>query len=252
MKPTDPLFKWFSTALVASAMSLPALRAHAAPLLLDDFTASSPAFSTTVTGTNTAFSRDFTPTVSGGVRESTYHLYTNPGNSSVDVSVGGGSAAVSAGTGALGELLFFYGAFTRPTGNPTIGGPLMGLDLSAYNAIQFNFISVNQALNINYELYSSNPGAGLYYNSAGVNVAPGSPGSALSVLIPFSASAFDFSQVDGVTLLIDRSGSSLGNAYELDSVRFVTAAVPEPQTWALLLAGVMAMAVVMRQIRTER
>lgn len=249
MKPTDPLFKWFSTALVAGILMLPALRAQAAPKLLDDFTGPSPAYTTTVTGTNSDQTRDFTPTVPGGVRENTYNLYSNPSSSSVDVSIGDGSVAVSAGPGALGELLLAYGAFTRPIPeDPTIGGPLLGLDLSAYNAIQFNFISVGKPLNINYVLYTSDPGAGLYYNSAGINVGPSSPSAALSVTIPFAASAFNFSKVDGVFLEIDRSGSSVGNAYELDSVRFVTASVPEPQTWALLLAGGLAMVVVMRRM----
>lgn len=249
MKPTDPLFKWLSTALVAGVLTLPAQRAQAAPKLLDDFTAPSPAYTSTVTGTNTDATRDFTPTVPGGVRENTYNLYSNPGSSSVDLRIGDGSVAVSAGPGALGELLLAYGAFTRPfVEDPTIGGPLLGLDLSAYNAIQFNFISVDKPLNINYVLYTSDPGAGLYYNSAGINIAPSSPGAALSVTIPFAASAFNFSKVDGVFLEIDRSGFSTGNAYELDSVRFVTASVPEPQTWALLLAGGLAMWVVMRRM----
>jgi len=237
-----PSFAATVAAVLATSLQLWAPAAQAASVLIDDFSAPSPAFSATVTGTNTVLQRDFTATVPGGVREVVYNLYSNAQGGSVGLSVGDGSVAVSAGKDALGELLFSYGGFTRPTGDVNVGGPNLGWDLSGYNAIELDFGAVDQVLNINYTLYTAAPGSGLFYNSAGVNAAPGTPGGPLTVLIPFSGTAFNFNQVDGVFFEIDRSGSARGNRYVLNSAHFVTMPVPEPQTAFLCLTGLAALA----------
>jgi len=226
-------------ALLMGAASLFSPAAQAASVLIDDFSAPSPAGSATATGNDSVLLRDFTTTVPGGVREVTYNLYRNPANSHVDVSVGGGSVQVAAGAGALGELLFAYGAFTRPTGDVNVGGPLLAWDLSGYDAIELDFSSVDQALNIAYTLYSRNNGSGLFYNSTGINVAPAVPGGPVTAIIPFASTAFNFHEVDGVFFEIDRSGSATGNRYTLDSARFVTMPVPEPQSAVLMGVGML-------------
>jgi hypothetical protein len=236
-----------AAALLATPVLLCAPAAQAASLLIDDFSAPSPAFTATVTGNNTLLQRDFTATVPGGVREVIYNLYTNPQGSSVAVSVGDGSVSVSAGEGALGESVFYYGGFTRPTGDINVGGPNLGLDLTGYNAIELDFASVAQALNINYTLYTANAGGGLPYNGAGINVAPATAGGPVTVIIPFASTAFNFSQVDGVAFLIDRSGSATGNKYVLSSAHFVTTTVPEASSVLMMLAGVGVLGAALRR-----
>jgi hypothetical protein len=238
-------------AVLALPLLLPAFGTQATEVLLDDFKITNPAFSHTATGTDSTTHLDFTPTVPGGVREVTYNLYSNPQGSEASWQVGEGVASVSAGEGALGEYLFSYGSFTRPTGDPLVGGPALGWDLSAYRGIELVFSAVDQALNINYTLHTFDPGSGLFYNGAGINAAPATPGGPMSVVIPFAATAFNFNQVDGVFFEIDRSGSSPGNHYVLDEVRFVTS-VPEPHSFWLMSVGLVGAGACVRRRRGAR
>ncbi len=77
---------------------------------------------------------------------------------------------------------------------------------------------------------------GLFYNTAGINAAPATPGGPMRVVIPFAATPFNFNQVDGVFFEIDRAGSATGNHCVLDEVRLVSA-VPEPHSIWLMAVG---------------
>jgi hypothetical protein len=226
-------------AVLGLALSAPLA---AAPLLLDDFSDPSPAVMTTITGTSSVTFVDF-GSMLGGVRETNYNLYSNPSLSSVVLTRGAGSVGINAGPDALGELLLSYGAFTRPTGDPSVPGPFLGQNLTPYDALELDFTSVDQPLNINVVYYTSAPLASscppcLYYSQSGVNIGPDAPGDPLTVLLSFNPDpAFNFGQVDGVVVLIDRSGDSRGNAYSLDSMEFVNVPVPEPGTGQLLQVG---------------
>ena len=231
---------------------------RAASLVLDDFSVPGAAVLQTPTGTGAQFfdrTFDTFAGVAGQVRESNYNLYSDPLSSGANVLLGGGIAAVVAGSEALGEFLFAYGAFTRPTGDPAIGGPLMGLDLTAFNSFRAEFSGVAQALNLNVVLYTSAPNllpdnTPLFYLQSGINIAPGAPGDPLTAdlflnALPIAA-YFNFSQVDGIVFLIDRSANSRGNAYALDTLLF-TQAVPEPSEWLLMLGGLALMMGVARR-----
>ena len=226
-------------AVLGLALSAPLA---AAPLLLDDFSDPSTAVMTTITGTNSVTFVDY-GSMLGGVREIDYNLYSNPSSSSVGLTRGAGSVGINAGPDALGELLLSYGAFTRPSGDPTIPGPLLMQDLTPYNALKLDFTSVNEPLNINVVYYTSAPLASscppcLYYSQSGVNIGPDMAGDPLSVVLSFDPTPlFDYGQVDGVIVLIDRSGDSRGNAYTLDNMEFVNVPVPEPGTGQLLQVG---------------
>ena len=237
--------------------------AHAVALVLDDFSSPEPAVTGTPTGTGAQFFERTFGTfagVSSQVREVNYNLFSDPLSSGVDTRLGSGSAGIDAGAGAHGEYLFRYGAFTRPD-DPNIGGPLMGLDLTAFNTFRAEFSAVEQGtLNLNVVLYTSAPymlpdNTPLYYLQSGINFGPDTAGGPmvadlfLNHLNPHAAPYapyFNFSQVDGIVFLIDRSGGSEGNAYTLDTLLFAQA-VPEPAEYMLMLAGLALLAGVARR-----
>jgi len=231
--------------------------AHAATLVLDTFDAPAPARSGVAYGAPGSASAlvdlvDFTATVPGGVRESVLNVYGNPLDSISALSVGDGRLSVAQGTGAIAETIVSYGAFTRPTGDPMVGGPLLGLDLSVYGGLQFDFSGAEDVLNVNVTYYTSaplDPLHPLYYSGAGVNVAPASSGAPLSFTLAFANDpTFNWTQVDGVVVLINRAGPTPSTSYTLGTLTFVTA-VPEPDAWALMAAGMAVLGLLARRRR---
>lgn len=214
----------FALCLVGASLSLLAGQAIAAPILVDSYTAPNAPHNAVRATVSTMFFRDFDASVVGGVREATYNVYTNPQRSPAALSLGRGQAGIAAGIGALGELVITYGAYTRPN-RPDEGGPLLNLDLSKHHAVELVFRGVEDALNLNVELYTSAPLDAknpVYYTLASLNAAPSAPGEPLVVRLPYNAGdGFNYGRVDGVTVLIDRSGSAKQNAYTLSEVRFV-------------------------------
>lgn len=197
---------------------------QAAPLVIDSFDTPTAPHTVARTNLKPMFFRDFGTTMVGGVRETTYHVYTNPGQAVAALAVGKGQISVAAGTGVLGEMLASWGAFTRPKGNDE-GGPLLGLDLSHQHRAELSFSGVEYGLNINVVLYTHaplNPDNPLYYTQAGLNVAPSAPGDPLTVTLAFNpADGFNYAQVDGIVLLVDRSGNATQNSYVLNQVQFL-------------------------------
>lgn len=177
-----------------------------------------------VTSQDNALLRDFVPSIPGGVRETWLHVYGNPLGSASVAAAGGGRLSVAQGTGATAETLVSYGAFTRPNG-PNVGGPLLGLDLSNFDGLQLDFLGSETGLNINVTYYTSaplDPAAPLYYAGSGINVAPSAPGAALSVKLEFASRAeFNWKQVDGIVVLINRSGPTPSTSYTLQRLAFV-------------------------------
>ena len=105
--------------------------AHATSLLLDSFDAPAPREFTVITTAGdfdtpgaTGEIQTATPFVPGGIRETFLHVYNNPLHSASVLQVGEGNLSVAQETGAMAETLINYGAFTRPTGDPSVGGPL--------------------------------------------------------------------------------------------------------------------------------
>lgn len=224
-----------------------------ASLVLDSFDAPAPKEFTVITAAgdfNTPGAvgeiQTSTPAVLGGIREAFLHVYNNPLNSASVLQVGEGNLSVAQGTGAMAETLITYGAFTRPTGDPAVGGPLLGLDLSDFNALQFDFAGVEDGLNVVVVFYTAaplDPLTPLYYSQSAMNIAPAVPGGPLSFTLGVSNNAaFNWDQVDGVVVEINRSGPIPSTSYTLNQLSFETVTpVPEPQTWALLLAGLSAL-----------
>lgn len=218
--------RWARLALCAAGtcLAMMASRAMAAPIVVDSYTAPNAPHNAVRATVSSMFFRDFDASMVGGVREATYNVYANPQRSPAALSLGRGQAGVGAGIGALGELVIAYGAYTRPN-HPNEGGPLLGLDLSTHHAVELVFRGVEYGLNLNVELYTGTPLDAknpVYYTLASLNVAPTSPGAPLVVRLPYNPTdGFNYAKVDGVVVLIDRSGSATQNAYTLSEVRFV-------------------------------
>lgn len=218
--------RWARLALCAAGtcLAMMASRAMAAPIVVDSYTAPNAPHNAVRATVSSMFFRDFDASMVGGVREATYNVYANPQRSPAALSLGRGQAGVGAGIGALGELVIAYGAYTRPN-HPNEGGPLLGLDLSTHHAVELVFRGVEYGLNLNVELYTGTPldaKSPVYYTLASLNAAPAAPGQPLVVRLPYNpTNGFNYAKVDGVVVLIDRSGSATQNAYTLSEVRFV-------------------------------
>ena len=162
--------------------------------------------------------------VPGGARDTTLTMYGNPLASVAALAVGGGRISTAQGTGVTAETSVAYGAFTRVGGNPTIAGPLLGLDLSGYKNLVLQFSGAEDVLNLNVVYYTAtplNPAAPLYYASAGVNISPSTSGAALTVDLPVANNpSFNWRRVDGIVVLINRSGPTPATSYTLDTLSF--------------------------------
>lgn len=222
-----------------------------AQLLIDDFDAPTVPSTSVSTGIGPRIFSDFAPSILGGVRTTTHNPYVNPLGSVAVVAAGGGSFSSADGVGAISEALIAYGAFANPAPGTGLGGPLLGLDLSGFDALRLEFAGVSDTLNLNFTFYTAapiNPSAPTFYTTSGINVAPSVPGGPLDVLLPFAPNPdFNFGQVDGIVVIINRSLGLVPNtAYTLDTV----SVVPEPSTVALCLGGLALLGWRLRRRRT--
>lgn len=216
--------------------------AGAAPLLIDGFDAPTSPRTSVLTAIGDTTLIDTTAAVLGGVRDTYHHLYVDPAAGGSSLSIGGGVLSMQQGAGARAEVLLQYGAFTRPGGNPVVSGPHLNLDLSGYDAFELLFDDGGIAQNIGVVMYTANPLDPLnplYYSTTAVNAAPLLPGGPMRVILPFTADpTFNFSNVDGIVLVMNRANSTTGNGFVLDSFS-ITNRVPEPGTGALAALGML-------------
>jgi hypothetical protein len=243
-------FRWGPAAAAAAATAAAALitftspSAVAATLLIDGFDDPAAPVTHTLSGVSSYSFNQVTASVPGGVRGVNHNMYTNPSAATTTLSSGGGSLNSATGAGAQAEVVVAYGAFTRPIGDPAVSGASFGLNTTPYNAFRFDFISASTVLNINVEMYTSNPlnpGAPLYYSSVGINAAPAVPGGPMTVILPFlGTDPFNYAQVDGIVFYINRANDSTGVSFVLDNFSMTTA-VPEPAPLALWAAGLGAL-----------
>jgi uncharacterized protein (TIGR03382 family) len=237
---------------LAACAAFTSTASMAAVLVVDDFGAPGAPTVNSITGVGDSSFNNSTASVLGGERGVYHHVYTNPLSNTATLQVGGGMLDSVTGPSAQTEVLVSYGAFTRPTGDPAVGGPLLGLNSSPYNAFRFDFSSVSTVLNINVILYTANPlnpATPLYYSTVGVNVAPAVAGGPLTFDLPFGLSdPFNFGQVDGILFEINRANDATGVSYKLDTFSLVSS-VPEPTPMALWAAGLAAMVFLGRRRR---
>lgn len=247
--------RWARSAATLACAALVSTAAQAVSLLVDDFSAPRPASVHVLATVGEQSFVDTDPGVLGGIRGVYHHVYTNPLGSVAALAVGNGSVSSSTGVQARTEVLLSYGAFSRPTGDPTIGGPLLGVDGSPYNAFRMDFTGVSTTLNLNVVMYTASPldpAVPLYYTTVGVNVAPASPGGPLHVELPFAlGDPFNFGQIDGIVLVINRANGATNVAFNLDSFSLVST-VPEPGPALSLAAGLVMLGWLQRRRRSAR
>ena len=246
------MFQMLSRTLGLAAV-LPALwaapTASASTLLLDDFAAPN------LTDSLLAPSQDFVTSqpgtyagISGQNRAAYYFPYfpTTAAGAGSTATIGNGAVKVAATAGTIGELELGYGAYGAPASDLKANGPFLNLDLSGYDDLRLSFASLAKPIGLIIGFYTSNPVPGSgprYYLNGQITLNPSPDGGAVSGDILFKGAdatsppaLFNFSQVDGMVLIIDRGVASAGNSYNLTGLSF-TQAVPEPASPALLLAG---------------
>jgi hypothetical protein len=237
---------------LAACAAFASTASFAANLVVDGFGSPGAPTVNNITGVGEFSFNNSTASVLGGERGVYHHVYTNPLNNTATLTVGNGQLTSVTGAQAQTEVLVSYGAFTRPSGDPNVGGPLLGLNSTPYNAFHFDFSSVSTTLNINVVLYTANPlnpASPLYYSTVGVNVAPAVPGGPLSFDLPFASSdPFNFAQVDGIVFLINRANDATGVSYTLDTFSLVNS-VPEPGPLALWMTSLVAVVLVRKMRR---
>ncbi|MBK8814189.1 MAG: hypothetical protein IPN42_01115 [Methylococcaceae bacterium] len=203
----------------------------AVPIVVDTFAlpaapTSKVAYGTLLSSTHQVAFNNLASSILGGIRGTTFNVYSDPLKSISAVSVGRGTLSVAQGTGAMAETLIAYGAFTRP--QPNVGGPLLNLDLSTYDGLQLDFSGAEDGMNINVVYYTSSPlnqDSPLYYATNGVNIAPPTAGGPLSFVLGFDKVAhadFNWSHVDGIIVVINRSGPIPHTSYTLDKLTLVS------------------------------
>jgi hypothetical protein len=213
------------------AVAFPA-RAIAAPLVLDSFDA--PSELSTIAaygqrqdqppGTVSINASNLPSPVPSGARDVVLAIFDNPVNSFAAVAVGNGSVSTAQGTGVVGETVINYGTFTRVGGDPNKGGLLLGLDLSGYQNLRLDFGGAEDLLNVTVSYNTSapsNPSDPKFYQVVGENVSPPSPNESISVKLPLNNDpSFNWAKVDGISVIINRSGSAISTSYTLNNLQF--------------------------------
>jgi len=220
---------WHRALITVVSVAAAAFSNGAAALVLDTFDVPVPlttrvAFGAPGSPTATVTLNEVGVAVPGGARDTSLTVYGNPLGSLAALAVGGGRISTAQGTGVTAETGVAYGAFTRVGGNPTIAGPLLGLDLSAYKNLVLEFSGAEDVLNLNVLYYTSaplNPAAKIYYASAGTNLGPTTSGAPLTIRLPvLNNPLFNWQRVDGIAVLINRSGPTPATSYTLDKLSF--------------------------------
>lgn len=248
------MFRFTQRPLIRAALLTTLWTAQAAcasSLLLDDFAAPVPVVGIVAPSQNFVTSQAGTYAGVAGQNRAAYYFpyYSSSAAAPAGTAtVGGGAVQVAATVASIGEVQLGYGAYGAPASNLTANGPFLHLDLSGSDDLRLSFSSLAKQLNVVIGFYTSTPAPGsgsLYYLDAEVDLMPAADGGPVSRDVLFKGAdaftppaLFNFSQVDGMVVIFDRASATEGNSYSLNSLSF-TQAVPEPESAALLFAGLL-------------
>ncbi len=219
--------------------------AQAGSFVLDDFSSPSPPVTIVdVAGLGLGYTTADGPYF----RALTYKEFGGPGGTGARFRIGGGDFRYDPGPGTSGETDIRYLAD---------GGPVGGagsLDLTPYNYVRLDFAAAASVLNLNFSFYTGTPfvGTKTYYTNAGVNYTFEPTKTSTYIPIGPLKSTFNFGNVNGLSLFIDRSGAGTAS-FDLRRISFVTTLppVPEPSTWSLMLTGLVAIGASVRRRKSR-
>ncbi|WP_174298923.1 PEPxxWA-CTERM sorting domain-containing protein [Sphingomonas bacterium] len=164
------------------------------------------------------------------------------------VAFDGGQPFVNTVTSGGGALTF------SSTGNAaagvqfSVGVPGGTVDTTPYNYVHLHFLRLAEGLNLNAEFFTAYSPTGYYIDSAANSGAPAN-GGPFDVYIPINFQpGFDATAVNAFYLGIEGAGRGPGEQFALGGYSLTTS-VPEPATWALLIAGFAAVGGVARRRR---
>lgn len=220
----------FFVALVASAVAFSV--SHAQTVVIDTFSNSQTNILRTSVGNTPVLQTD--ASAAGGFRRVTniYVSSTNPGPinfGNFDLIFNGSVMQSTADAGVVGSFLLQYGTQAQ-----------LDINASATNAFQFERFFLDLASGFTATITSGNGAVVATYTSAATAI-PGGGAPSQLVTIPFAnftnGGLLDLNDIDAVTFQFDAAQPAA--QFQLDNIQFVSVAIPEPATVALLgLAGV--------------
>ena len=148
--------------------------------------------------------------------------------------------------GASGETILAYLGYGY--------GGFVSTDLSGYHWLRLDFNDVfgPTPLNLNVEFYTSEVTADkpLYYGDVGINWLYTPLQRSAYLPLDGIAEKFRFDSVQGIGIFFDRSGFGV-DGFALDQIVLTTdgPSVPEPASWALMIAGFGVVGAAARQRR---
>ncbi|MFT3881333.1 MAG: PEP-CTERM sorting domain-containing protein [Gemmatales bacterium] len=209
-------------ALVASALAISAVSAQT--VIIDTFSNAQTNILRTTTGSTPVLQPDASAV--GGFRRVTNIYQSGSGN--YDLIFNGSVMQSTADAGVLGSFLLQYGTQAQ-----------LNINASATNAFQFERVFLDLASGFTATITSGNGAVVATYTSPATAI-PGGGAPSQLVTVPFAAftngGLLNLADIDAVTLQFDAAQPA--TQFQLDNIQFVSVAVPEPATVALLgLAG---------------
>ncbi len=214
-------------------MFLFATTANAALPVLDSFDKpaipkSRVSFGAVDANSNSFYFNDFTNSVPGGIRGTAFRVFQDPLNSISALSIGKGRLSVAKGTGVQAEATLSYGYSASPQPGVLVPGPALGLDLTGYSGLQFDFSGMEHACVVIVSFRTTAPldPANPQWYSVNYNLdAPplAAPGAPWSFVVKMNNDpGFNWAQVDGIQIIIDRPAGNPHSSFTLDKLTFVS------------------------------
>lgn len=207
----------FVIALVVSALSV---SVSSAQIVIDTFSNTQTNILRTTVGSTPVLQTDVSAI--GGFRNVT-NIY-NSGSGNFDLIFNGSVMQSTADAGVLGSYLVQYGTQAQ-----------LNLNASATNAFQFERFFLDLSSGFTATITSGNGAVVATYTSAATAI-PGGGAPSQLITVPFTSftngGLLNLADIDAISFRFDAAQQA--TQFQLDNIRFVTVAVPEPATMAMI------------------